>query len=84
MIAGGSSEYCANAMSPASAQSISFDASPGADHSLVIEKTNFPRVVRLAALLPALLPPFTGLLLVRCALSWQEALLAWYPTGSNS
>ena len=33
-------------MTPAAAQSISFDASPGADHSLVIEKTNFPRIVR--------------------------------------
>ena len=50
MIAGGATEYCASAMTPAAAQSISFDASPGADHTLVIEKTNFPRIVRLAAL----------------------------------
>ena len=51
MIAGGSSEYCASAMTPAAAQSLLFDASPGADHTLVVEKTNFPRIVRLAALI---------------------------------
>ena len=44
-IAGGSSEYCANAMTPAGAKSWLFDVSPGGNHSLVEEDLSFPRIV---------------------------------------
>ena len=45
MIAGGSSEYCATAMSPASSTSLYVDVTPGANHSVVQEQMAFPRVV---------------------------------------
>ena len=68
MIAGGSSEYCANTMTAGAAQSISFDATPGADHSLVIEKINFPRVVRILRNLQMVMPSF-----------WQAMLSSLLP-----
>ena len=46
LLAGGSSEYCASAMSPAAAVSYLVDVTPGANHSIVQEDTAFPRVVR--------------------------------------
>ena len=45
VIAGSSSEFCANAKSPAGQQSWLFDVTPGADHSLITEQMNFPRIV---------------------------------------
>ncbi|KAL0036357.1 hypothetical protein WJX77_003871 [Trebouxia sp. C0004] len=52
MIAGGSSEYCATAMSPASSMSLYVDVTPGANHSVVQEQMAFPRVMGDAVLLP--------------------------------
>lgn len=46
MVAGGSGEYCSSATTPAGNKSWIFDVSPGADHSLIEEELNFPRVVR--------------------------------------
>ena len=45
LIAGGNSEYCANAETPGGTKSWLFDVSPGANHSLIEETTAFPRVV---------------------------------------
>ena len=45
LVAGGSDEYCANAMSAGGSKSWLFDVSPGADHSLLEETLSFPRVV---------------------------------------
>ena len=45
LIAGGSSEYCANAMSAAGAKSWLLDVSPNGNHSLVEEALSFPRIV---------------------------------------
>ena len=46
LVAGGNAEYCANAMTPGGSKSWVFDASPGANHTLIEEQTAFPRVVR--------------------------------------
>ena len=46
LIAGGSSEHCAQYSSPASNLSYLVDASPGANHIAVQETMHFPRVVR--------------------------------------
>ncbi len=48
LVAGGNAEYCANAMTPGGSKSWVFDASPGANHTLIEEQTAFPRVVRYA------------------------------------
>lgn len=45
LIAGGDEEYCANAQTPASSQSLSIDVTPGANHSIIEEDLAFPRVV---------------------------------------
>lgn len=47
LMAGGSSEYCAAAMSPAGTQSFLVDVTPGANHSVVLEDLAQPRVVLL-------------------------------------
>ena len=46
MVAGGSGDYCSSATTPAGNKSWIFDLSPGANHSLIEEELNFPRVVR--------------------------------------
>ncbi len=45
LVAGGSSEYCANSMTPAGSTSWLLDVTPGANHSLVVEELTYPRVV---------------------------------------
>ena len=45
LVAGGSSEYCANSMTPAGSKSWLLDVTPGANHSLVVEELAYPRVV---------------------------------------
>ncbi len=50
-MAGGSSEYCVAAMSPAGTESFLVDVTPGDNHSLVTEQLAFPRVVSLTLLL---------------------------------
>ena len=51
LMAGGSSEYCAAAMSPAGTESFLVDVTPGDSHSLITEQLAFPRVVSLTLLL---------------------------------
>ena len=46
LLAGGSSEYCANAHTPAGETSWLVDVTPGADHKLQKETLAFPRIVR--------------------------------------
>ena len=46
-MAGGSSEYCASAMTPAGTSSFLVDVTPGADHNITTEQLAFPRVVSL-------------------------------------
>lgn len=45
-MAGGVSEYCASAMTPAGDTSFLIDVTPGANHSIVEEMLDYPRVVR--------------------------------------
>jgi len=51
LLAGGSSDYCAAAMSPAGTESFLVDVTPGDSHSLITEQLAFPRVVSLTLLL---------------------------------
>ncbi len=46
LLAGGSSEYCANVQTPAGQSSYLIDVSPGADHTIEEESLAFPRLVR--------------------------------------
>ena len=46
LMAGGVSEYCASAMTPAGDTSFLIDVTPGANHSIVEEMLDYPRVVR--------------------------------------
>ncbi|KAL0048241.1 hypothetical protein WJX82_010870 [Trebouxia sp. C0006] len=52
LVAGGSSEYCANSMTPAGSTSWLLDVTPGANHSLVVEELTYPRVMGDLTLLP--------------------------------
>ncbi|KAA6418817.1 MAG: hypothetical protein FRX49_11174 [Trebouxia sp. A1-2] len=52
LVAGGSSEYCANSMTPAGSTSWLLDLTPGANHSLVEEELAYPRVMGDLILLP--------------------------------
>ncbi|DBB11708.1 TPA: hypothetical protein ACH3X3_005878 [Trebouxia sp. C0006] len=45
LVAGGTSEYCANTKSPANNQSYLIDVSPGANHSIVTENLAYPRIM---------------------------------------
>ena len=47
LAAGGSSQYCATAMTPGSTTSFLVDVTPGANHTIVQEQAHIPRVVRL-------------------------------------
>ena len=47
LLAGGSSEYCANPDTPASQTSYLIDVSPGAEHTIEEEALAYPRIVRL-------------------------------------
>ena len=46
LLAGGSSEYCANAYTPAGQTSWLVNLTPEADHKLKEEKLAYPRIVR--------------------------------------
>ncbi|KAL3145060.1 hypothetical protein ABBQ32_003546 [Trebouxia sp. C0010 RCD-2024] len=52
IIIGGSSEFCATSMTPASQSSYLVDVTPGTNHSLVEEIMTFPRMMGDAVLLP--------------------------------
>ena len=62
LIAGGSGEYCANALTPAGNKSWYFDVTPGANHSLHEEKLAFPRIVSPLARATCQTPNFWRLL----------------------
>ena len=47
LMAGGSSEYCASAMTPAGTSSFLVDVTPGANHNITTEQLAYPRVVSL-------------------------------------
>ena len=44
-MAGGSSEFCASAMTPGGTSSFLVDVTAGADHNITTETLAFPRVV---------------------------------------